>query len=123
MNKRRIGSIYEAKACACICAQGGIILERNFRCRTGEIDVICRDGDCIAFVEVKYRKNRRHGYAEDAVNLRKQQTICQVAEFYLLRHHWTGRPCRFDVIAIDADADGMEQLRWHKNAFGYVPRR
>ena len=122
MNKRRLGSIYEARACEYIRSQGGMILERNFRCRQGEIDIVCQDGDTVAFVEVKYRRSRRFGYAEEAVDIRKQLTISQVASFYLLRHGGGHGRYRFDVIAIDRDSGGTECIRWHKDAFRYIHR-
>jgi putative endonuclease len=101
-NNRKLGSEYETLAAEYLRAQNYEILERNFRCRQGEIDIIARDGEYLCFVEVKYRANGEAGHAADAVNYRKQQKIVRVAEYYLMKHglnEWA--PSRFDVVAID----------------------
>ena len=90
-------------------------MERNFRCRNGEIDLIARDGRYLVFIEVKYRKDRRSGSSFAAVGKQKQRTILKVALFYLIRNGFQDDiPCRFDVVGIDGAA-----LRWIKNAFEY----
>lgn len=104
MNKRHIGNEYEQLAAEHLIQRGYRILERNFRNRYGEIDIIAKDGDCICFCEVKYRKTDECGGALEAVDYRKQRKITGVAEYYLMTHgmnEWT--PCRFDVIAVDGD--------------------
>ena len=65
--------------------QGLVILERNFRCRQGEIDLIAKDGRMLVFVEIKFRNRKRAGYAIEAVNHKKQRTIRRVALFYLVK--------------------------------------
>lgn len=107
-----MGGRYEEKAAEFLRNQGAVILEQNFRCRSGEIDLIARDGKYLVFVEVKYRSGRNSGYASAAVDWHKQKQICRTAQFYLLRHGIGDVPCRFDVIAIDGD-----HLEWIKNAF------
>lgn len=93
--------------------QGLRILEKNFRCRNGEIDLIARDGKYLVFIEVKYRKNQGSGSSFAAVGKQKQRTIIKVALFYLIRHGFQDDiPCRFDVVGIDG-----EEIRWIKNAF------
>ena len=95
--------------------QGYHILERNFRCRQGEIDLIAKDGKYLVFIEVKYRKNSSRGNAATAVDPRKQRNISRVAAFYLLKNHLSeNTPCRFDVAAIDGD-----EVHIYKNAFEY----
>lgn len=101
MNKRQTGSRYEQEAAAFLEQQGYQIIERNYRDRRGEIDIIARDGNCLVFVEVKYRKDAKNGYPEEAVGYYKQQRIRHTAEYYLLRHHLgEDMPCRFDVVSI-----------------------
>lgn len=91
------------------------IMERNFRCRNGEIDLIARDGRYLVFIEVKYRKDRRSGSSFAAVGKQKQRTILKVELFYLIRNGFQDDiPCRFDVVGIDG-----EEIRWIKNAFEY----
>ena len=76
LNTRAKGAEYEARAAEFLESRGYEILERNFRCAYGEIDLIARQGSGLIFVEVKYRKNRRAGLPEEAVSLLKQQKIC-----------------------------------------------
>lgn len=81
-------------------------MERNFRCRNGEIDLIARDGRYLVFIEVKYRKDRRSGSSFAAVGKQKQRTILKVALFYLIRKGFQDDiPCRFDVVGIDGERD------------------
>ena len=115
-NNREIGSSYEEAAASYIEKNGGRILERNFRCRHGEIDLIAKDGKYICFVEVKARNRDRSGYAEEAVTLKKQRIISRVADFYRVQAKLKEDAFfRFDVIAINGD-----ELIWHKNAFMYI---
>lgn len=101
MNKRRIGTVYERQAAEYLKSKGYQILENNFRCRIGEIDLIARDGGYLVFAEVKYRSDSFCGNALEAVTVKKQQTIRRVAQFYLLSHHLSEDiPCRFDVVGI-----------------------
>ena len=89
------------------------ILERNFTCRLGEIDVIARDGRYVVFVEVKYRKRAGTGHPEEAVDYRKMERIRRVASFYQVRHALPdSTPMRFDVVAVEG-----EELRHYRNAF------
>ncbi|MBO4391300.1 MAG: YraN family protein [Lachnospiraceae bacterium] len=107
MNKRKIGSAYEDQAADYLTASGYEILERNFRCKIGEIDLIAavRTGSVrwIVFTEVKYRTTDMYGRPEEAVTAAKQKTIRRAAQFYLQKNHLPAdTPCRFDVIAIMA---------------------
>ena len=100
-NQRKKGSEYEALAADYLQGIGYRIVERNFRCRSGEIDLIARDGEMLVFVEVKYRTSRRSGDPLEAVTERKQHTISQVAQYYMLRNGIPfDTPCRFDVVGI-----------------------
>jgi len=92
--------------------QGMKILQRNFRCRMGELDLIAQEGECLVFVEVKYRTSNRYGSPLEAVNARKQSTIRKVAQYYLLGRKWLDCPVRFDVVGICGD-----QIEHIRNAF------
>ncbi len=105
MNKRTIGTEYEEKAAAFLIGKGMRLLERNFRCRIGEIDLIMQDGPCLVFVEVKFRRTDAFGEGEYHVDRAKQSTIYQVAELYLLRKGLTDPLARFDVVAIDGEGN------------------
>ncbi len=115
MNKRETGTEYENKAVAFLEQEGICILEKNFRNRFGEIDIIGADGETLVFFEVKYRKNNAKGAPEEALSPKKCHTICKVADFYRMKHG-VGEfsPMRFDVIAICG-----EEIRWLQNAFAY----
>lgn len=115
MNNRRVGAQKEEEVCAHLLSEGVHILERNFRCRQGEIDVIGYDGGCLVFFEVKYRRTPNKGNAAQAVGTAKQRKICRVADYYRFLHHCAeDTPVRFDVIAVDG-----KQLCWIQNAFDY----
>lgn len=115
MNNREKGSVYEELAVDYLRKRGYQILKRNYRCRMGEIDIICRDGRYLVFVEVKYRANNHQGGAFMAVTRHKQHKISQVAAFYLMEQGLSeGTACRFDVVAIDGEVISLQQ-----NAFDY----
>ncbi len=110
-----MGGYYEQKAAVFLEKQGLFILEKNFRCKFGEIDLIAGDGKYLVFVEVKYRNSGGCGWASAAVDWRKQRTVSAIAEFYLLkRGYGLDIPCRFDVVAIDG-----EHIQWIQNAFDH----
>jgi putative endonuclease len=116
LNKRELGSTYEALAAEYLRQQGYEIVEQNYRNRQGEIDIVAREGDALCFVEVKFRSGSECGKAAEAVNRKKQHTIVRVAQYYLMRHgydEWT--PCRFDVVAID-----NEEISLIRNAYEAV---
>ncbi len=115
MNKRRTGTRYEQIAADYLKQQEYQIICANYRCRMGEIDLICRDGRYLVFVEVKYRANAHAGTGFMAVDARKQHRISRVAAYYLMEQHLPEEtPCRFDVVAIDAG-----EISLLKNAFEY----
>ncbi len=112
-NRRATGSRYEEEAAAFLQKQGLQILEKNYRDRYGEIDLIAKDGRYLVFVEVKYRSGPQKGYPEEAVGSRKRARIRRAAEYYLYsRRCGEDIPCRFDVVAILG-----RELRWIRDAF------
>ena len=113
MNKRIIGKEKEELAAKFLARQGVKILEKNFSCRMGEIDLIGLDGDCIVFVEVKYRTNTDYGYPQEAVSKNKRRKIVLVSGYYRMRNGLgDGTNFRFDIVSILGD-----KIRWDKNAF------
>ena len=117
MNKRTIGGDTESLACRFLISQGATILEKNYRCKQGEIDIIASDGRYICFIEVKYRKDDRYGEPQEAVSGSKIAHICKVSKFYLYSKYKSyDLPVRYDVIAISPD-DKMLTFKWIKNAF------
>ena len=116
MNTRKTGQHYENMAVAYLEKQGYRILQRNYRCRYGEIDIIARNTGYLVFVEVKYRKTVDSTAAFEAVDIRKQRKICGVARWYLTEKHiGENVKCRFDVVGIQG-----ENVRVIKNAFDYL---
>ncbi|MCR5676228.1 MAG: YraN family protein [Lachnospiraceae bacterium] len=118
MNKRAIGAKYEEMALEYLLRNGVRFVTRNFTCRSGEIDLIVRDGKYLVFVEVKYRTGDRFGSAAEAVSLRKQQRISRAAAFYLRRFGYSfDTPVRFDVITLNAPPGEPVRIQWFQNAF------
>ncbi len=119
MNKRNIGDDTEQLACEFISSRGAAILERNYRCRQGEVDIIAKDEEYLCFIEVKYRKNDSFGPPQEAVSYRKRQHICKVSTFYLYsKYKSLDISVRYDVIAISPQ-DNKLTFNWIKNAFDY----
>lgn len=117
VNKRREGAFFEEAAARHLTEQGYLILERNYKRKTGEIDLIAAGEAHIIFIEVKYRRNRLSGAPEEAVTPLKQQRILRTAAWYMKEHHLSpDTPCRFDVIAVEGERG--EEIRHLKNAFG-----
>lgn len=96
-------------------AAGLQLIERNFRCRCGEVDLILRDRQTVVFVEVRYRRNARFGGAAESVDTRKQRKIIKAAANFLQRNpEWSRSPARFDIVAIEES----RPAEWIQNAFG-----
>ena len=102
-NKRSIGTRYEQLAETHLQEMGYQILEQNYRCKRGEIDLVAKDGEYLIFCEVKYRSALTAGHPLEAVDARKQRKILQAARMYLLEHGLEEVPVRFDVVGICSD--------------------
>jgi len=99
-------------------AMGMAIVERNYRCRLGEVDVIARDGDTVCFIEVKARRTGAFGGGLEAVAGRKRVQVRRVATYYLTRFGDHLPACRFDAAEVWLDPEGKpERVRVVKNAF------
>ena len=114
-NKRQIGTEKEKLAGAYLEEKGYEIIEYNFRCRQGEIDIIAKDGEYIVFCEVKYRSSTTSGTPFEAVDYKKQRVISRCALFYITKHRLTENPCRFDVVSVT-----NKEINILKNAFDYI---
>jgi putative endonuclease len=108
----RAGRDAETRAAAFLTGQGLKLLDTNFRCRGGEIDLVLRDGEHLVFVEVRYRRSAAFGSPLESVDARKQQRIMLAARHYLARRG-NRDACRFDVVGMD----GSGRLEWVKDAF------
>jgi len=112
MNTRMSGSIGEADAYRFLKQSGMRPLSRNYRRRSGEIDLICMDKDVVVFIEVKSRSSSLYGTSAEAVTFAKQKQIVKTALLYLKENGLFDAKIRFDVIAIDAG-----EIRHIRSAF------
>lgn len=107
----------EAEACRYLENQGLVLIEKNFRCRGGEIDLVMQDGPVVALVEVRLRSRSRFGGAAASVDWKKQRRLVTAARYLLLaRATLRSRPFRFDVVTFEPDAKGLVP-RWIRDAF------
>ena len=117
MNKTAQGKIGEDLACEFLQKQGYKIIERNFRIRGGEIDIVALDGNCTVYVEVKNRTNYQFGRPEESVTFWKLKFLERAAKFY--RNNWRNLNLpnleRIDVVAVDL-SQLEPQIKLIKNA-------
>ena len=109
------GRLAEDQALDYLRQQGLRLMERNYRCRYGEIDLIMEDGRMVVFVEVRFRGNSRFGGALESVDRRKQARLLTAAACFL-RERRLDRPSRFDVAALSPGENGL-LLDWVRGAF------
>ena len=102
--------------------KGYTILCRNYRCRSGEIDIVARKKKILCFIEVKTRRTRAYGTPQEAVTLRKQYKIGRVAQDFLQRHRLENWPARFDVVTVDFST-GEALIELIENAFELAARQ
>jgi putative endonuclease len=112
-DRRTAGRAAEHLAAQFLEARGLKILERNFRCRAGEVDLIARDGRTVVFVEVRLRAGNAFGGAAASVDARKQAKVLRAAQYYLAGK--PEQPCRCDVVALDRLA--ADRIQWIRDAF------
>ena len=108
------GKLGEIRAEQILAEKGYEILARNFRVAGSEIDLIARDGEVIAFIEVKKRKNAPGACGREAVTPAKQRRICKGALYYMMQEGLMNRQARFDVMEIQG-----ERVTYLENAFPY----
>jgi putative endonuclease len=113
-NKQLKGAVTEGLACEYLCQQGLVLLDQNFSCKVGEIDLIMQDQEQWVFVEVRSRTSSRFGGALASVDRTKLVKLQRAIQWYLQsrfgRHSNRWPPCRIDVVAVNAD-----QVQWVKN--------
>jgi len=114
--RMRTGKKGEDIACAYLKSRGYRIVERNYKCPLGELDIVARDGDAIVFVEVKSRKSEEFGDPQLAVGLEKQKKVSRISLTYLKEKHLYPCNARFDVVAIKMLPDGIT-IELIQNAF------
>lgn len=114
MNNRAVGTEFEEKAAQYLLKNNYQVLQKNFRCKIGEIDIVAKNEGYLCFIEVKYRSDTAKGFPAEAITPNKIRKITHTAEFYMLLHKIPmDTPCRFDaVVILDMEISLI------KNAFG-----
>jgi len=115
-NKVKIGEHGQAEAEKYLRAKGLILLEKNYRLRGAEIDLIMRDGEYIAFMEVKYRKSLNYGWPAESINKRKQNKIKFAALHYIAAKQLSNQDFRFDAVELIETSAGLF-IKHTENAF------
>jgi putative endonuclease len=112
------GRLWESRAASYLERHGLAVLAHGYRCRLGELDLVCRDDRYLVIVEVRARSRGALCSAVDSIDAHKQRRIVQATRHLLMRHaEWQTAAIRFDVVAFDG-IDAEEPLvRWIKNAF------
>ncbi len=115
--KTDAGAAIESAAATWLQQHGLVVIERNFRCKGGEIDLIMRDRDALIFVEVRLRNRDDFGSAAESVTTAKQHRVIHAAQYYLATHpSHRDAACRFDVLAAKR-VDGAIVWEWVQDAF------
>lgn len=117
-DRRVIARRTEQQALDYLVSNGLCLVERNFRCRHGEVDLVMQDQAALVFVEVRFRKHGRFASAAHSVDRRKQHKLCLTAAYFLRRHpRFRDSPVRFDVVAFDGPTHDNFELQWLQDAF------
>lgn len=114
---KSLGAAGEELAARHLKKMGFAILEKNYRCPLGELDLIARKGPLLVFVEVKTRRSQHYGPPQTAVTMRKQQKIIRLAQLYIKQKKLYDLKCRFDVIAVHWNDDDRPQIKHIPAAF------
>lgn len=115
MFKRSAGEQGERRAEKFLRRNGLKMVERNWHCRHGEIDLVMFDDEYLVFVEVRLRTPKGFANSAESVDIHKQRKLAQAASMFLASHDaWQDKPCRFDVVGIEGDTG---ELAWIRHAF------
>ena len=116
MNKHDDGLTGQQCAEDFLVKKGFTVLDRNYRIKTGEVDIVAKDGEYIVFIEVKFRRGLSYGLPREAVGVVKQRRIMKTAMHYLMRNMLTESDVRFDVIEV-LEQHGKLYISHIENAF------
>jgi putative endonuclease len=117
IDRKNLGRRGEEIAAHWLTKQGYKIIEKNFSCRFGELDLVARHRAELVFVEVRCRQGEDYGWPEETVNLKKQKKLRKLAAFYLQRNKLNEHFCRFDVVAITFRESEPVRIQLIPNAF------
>ena len=106
-----IGALGEEAAALALRGKGYKIIERNYRTKMGEIDIIAKDGEYTCFIEVRLRKTNDFGTPADTIGKEKQAKLIKTASLYAMKKKIYDTPLRFDVVLINADVNGKKPKR------------
>ena len=115
--RKALGEAGENLSCIYLEQNGFKLLERNWRCRSGEADIIAREEDTLVFIEVKTRSHSKCGLPEDSITARKRARYEDIAINYLMERQFPSSKVRFDVISIILFSEQKAFLRHHRDAF------
>jgi putative endonuclease len=117
INRKKLGALGERIAKEYIGKLGYQIIETNFRCHEGEIDIIAQDGEQLVFVEVRTRRGLDFGTPEESITVSKRQKLIEVAYAYLQSHEVLSPSWRIDVVAVELGTGGtVSRVELIKNA-------
>jgi putative endonuclease len=116
-SNQRIGLHGEELAVGFLLKKGYAVLERNYRCKGGEVDIVASDGKTLVFVEVKTRRTLSYGVPQLSVTLFKQRQIMKASLTWISSHRSHEAPARFDVVAITLQSSGEPFIEHIQNAF------
>ncbi|OIO39981.1 MAG: YraN family protein [Candidatus Omnitrophica bacterium CG1_02_49_10] len=111
------GRFGEAVAVRFLKKRGYSILNKNYRCRFGEMDIIAREGATLCFIEVKFRYDTRYGLPEESITPKKIFRLYKIADYYLSYNGLADISCRFDVVSIMKNEKGLLDIKVIKEAF------
>lgn len=103
--RQRLGRAGEQLAAEELVRRGLTVVDRNWRCQAGEIDLVARDGECLAIVEVRTRRGQGYGSPEESITPAKRERLIALAQTYVAAVDWRG-PWRIDVVAVEMDKAG-----------------
>jgi putative endonuclease len=112
--RRKLGQWGEEQARRHLEARGCTVVAANWRCTAGEVDLVVRDGDWLAFVEVRARRGQAYGTPEESITAAKLARMAAVAESYVYEHGWEG-DWRLDVVAIRVRSGQAPAIEWYKS--------
>lgn len=118
-SRQRTGRLGETAAMRYLTDAGWRIIDRNVRCREGEIDIIAHDGAALVFVEVRTRTSARYGLPEESVTPSKARSMGRCALAYLAAHHELGGDWRVDFVAVNVVGERVTELRHYKHALDW----
>jgi putative endonuclease len=111
------GAAGEDAAARFLKREGYRIVERNYTCPPGEVDIVAREGSCLCFVEVKARSGPGYGSPLEAVTKHKQRQIIRAAQHYLVTQRVPECDCRFDVVSVERSEEGTHEVTLIRDAF------